>query len=110
MMQQSTWKVKVERALDISFSKFEGPIVVSDNAASSLKYYGFKLTKLIAKGVYTIFLFLCETTDDYEHWAKSLERYVLQITPILEQYEFKDKLGQGTFGYVFLAEEKENPS
>jgi serine/threonine protein kinase len=65
---------------------------------------------LIAKGIYTIFLFLCETTEEYEQWTKNLERYVLQSTPILEQYDFNDKLGLGTFGYVFLAEEKENPS
>ncbi len=39
-------------------------------------------------------------------WERALEPYVIQAQPITQIYDFKEKLGQGTFGYVFLAEPK----
>ena len=47
-----------------------------------------------------------DSAESYQDWQRALEPYVLQASPITQVYQFKEKLGQGTFGYVYLAEPK----
>jgi hypothetical protein len=56
--------------------------------------------------VYNAIVFVTDDLDTCLLWEAAIESYVIQTTRITSVYDFKDKLGQGTFGYVFLAEPK----
>ena len=58
---------------------------------------GFKLSKF-----QTSVTFIAESETDYHMWFRVIRSHVIQKS-IRKAYEFKDKLGQGAFGQVYLA-------
>jgi serine/threonine protein kinase len=49
---------------------------------------------------------LTELEEDFLEWERAISGYVVQHTKIEDAYTIIDKLGQGSFGYVVLAEPK----
>lgn len=48
-----------------------------------------------------------ESKEDFQAWEKAIGSYVVQGgCSLTEYFEVKDKLGQGTFGNVYLASTK----
>ena len=50
--------------------------------------------------------FLTETYEECMIWQEALQSYVIQQQSISAAYEIKKKLGQGSYGNVFLAKPK----
>lgn len=48
-------------------------------------------------------IFLADTLEDYQLWFQAFESYIVQTKNIQTVYDFKDKLGEGSFGVVYLA-------
>lgn len=53
-------------------------------------------------------LFIAEKKQDYLLWEQALNSYVMQIRGVHEFYNFKEKLGQGSYGHVYLATVKQS--
>ena len=47
-------------------------------------------------------LFIADSYPDFLEWKCALENFVVQTTKIQTQYNFSEKLGEGTFGQVIL--------
>ena len=48
-----------------------------------------------------------ESQEDFQKWEAAMSSYVVQGNgSVTEHFEVKDKLGQGTFGNVYLATNK----
>lgn len=54
-----------------------------------------------------VIIFIAETHDEYLQWEQTIQSYVLQTKSIKNSYNFKEKLGEGSFGLVYLATLKE---
>ena len=52
-------------------------------------------------------LFVAESKQDYLLWEQAINSYVMQTRGVHEFYNFKEKLGQGSYGHVYLATVKQ---
>lgn len=67
-----------------------------------MQYKRITKRKIIVKS----YAFLTEVEGDFFEWERAISGYVVQQTKIEDVYTIIDKLGQGSFGYVVLAEPK----
>lgn len=52
---------------------------------------------------YNVVAFVLESRADYEAWVDAIESYVIQSGTVTDFFDIKERLGNGTFGCVYLA-------
>ena len=65
-----------------------------------------QLNPLFETVTVTSLILVPEQDVDFLSWQDAVSSYVIQSTKVENDYEFLNKLGKGSFGYVLLANPK----
>ena len=52
---------------------------------------------------FDVIFFIADSKEDFLLWEQALNSYVMQTKTVQQSYTFKEKLGQGSYGHVYLA-------